>query len=99
MAERLGMTVAELGRRMSAAEMQEWVTRDEIHTDDAWYRHAQACLIAAQAAGSKKAKLEDFLPVRRKPPPDPREMAAKLRAFAESANARFHARNRGVAFT
>lgn len=95
------MTVAELSRRMSAAELLEWIAFDEIHTSDAWYRHAQACLIAAQAAGAKKAKFEDFLPPRRKAAPPPGHMGAKVKAFALAHNARIAAREKagvGVAF-
>lgn len=90
------MTARELGRRMDAAEFLERIAFDEIHTPDSWYQTALVCLTAARIGGSKKAKLEDFLPARRKPPPDPRELALQLRMFAESLNARLAASDRAA---
>lgn len=60
LAERLGMTVAELGQRMSAPELMEWLALDQM---DATVAEEQAKRqdLAGQAAGgavAMKTKLQ-----------------------------------------
>lgn len=63
LAATLGMTVAELSERMTAAELHEWVALISI---DPWgpYRsdlHAAMTAWAGVAPWSKQAKVSDFL--------------------------------------
>jgi hypothetical protein len=83
MAERLGMTFGELSERMDAAELIEWTMFDQIYMPPARIDTALICLSMARLAGSKKAKLEDYLPPRWKPErkADP-DLASNLKAWA-----------------
>lgn len=60
----LGKTVGELERGMSSYELAEWLAMERISPiPDHYWTSAQQCQIAASAAGAKRARLEDFLPV------------------------------------
>jgi hypothetical protein len=89
------MTVGELGERMDSAGLIEWIEFDEIHQDPEWVRTALVCLCMNKLAGGK-ARLDDFLPARRKAEarPDPGDVNARILAWA---NARVAAQRGQVA--
>jgi hypothetical protein len=82
------MTVAELGDRMDSAELSWWLAKEAIDPiPDSYWQAALIASTVAQVMGSKKAKLEHFLP-RRKPRGGAVGPAAlaMIRALAERAD-------------
>jgi hypothetical protein len=92
MAERLGMTVGDLGERMTAAELLEWIAYDSIHTSEEWVRSALLRLTISQLAGDRGTTLERFLPPRRKPEAKPVDAWAKCLATFRSIDSRTRSR-------
>lgn len=79
------MTAAELGGRMDAAELLEWIEYDRDQLPDSWYQTALICLTVCRLAGNKSATLDDFLPKRSRPA-EAGDLKARLLAFAEAHN-------------
>jgi hypothetical protein len=82
------MTVEDLGDHMSSAELSWWLAKEAIDPiPDSYWQAALIASTVAQVMGSKKAKLEHFLP-RRKPRGGAVGPAAlaMIRALAERAD-------------
>ena len=63
LARQCGCTIAELGRRMSAAELSEWQAYERIDPGGEWradLRMARICLTIAHSVGGKKEDGSDF---------------------------------------
>ena len=61
----LGMTVGQLLRTMSSAELTEWRAYARINPFGEWradYRNAITAQTVAAAAGVKRTKTKDFMP-------------------------------------
>jgi hypothetical protein len=68
---RLGMTVDELGRRMSADELMEWLAFDRIEPyPDPYWVGGEISLTVARCLSTRGSglKREDFMPRRRAAP-------------------------------
>lgn len=93
LARTLGMTVGELGRRMSSSELVEWEASYDLEPwGDARRDLMDAVLtsLVARIGGSKKAQASDFLPkfdTGRRPPPTPRELKRRMRSILARSTA------------
>jgi hypothetical protein len=79
------MTVRELGERMDASELMEWLAFDRVHTSEEWQQNALLRLLILQLFGDKKTRLDDLLPEREKAPREPRDPFATFIGWAKAS--------------
>jgi hypothetical protein len=85
------MTRRELAERMDSDEFSGWLAYDRVEPlPDPYWIGAMQAMVAARTLGAKGVKLDDFLPRRLEAPrrQDPREIFARLSAWATGHNAR-----------
>lgn len=88
LAAHLGMTVGELGARMTSAEISEWIAYDKVEgIFDPQWSAAMIAFSITRALGSK-ATFDTFLPPGRGPVQSSADHKAIMGAFRESHNAR-----------
>ena len=58
----LGMTVKDIGDRMTVDELREWIAYYQISPFGHWRHDLNAAYVCMSMAGTKDTKLSDFMP-------------------------------------